>query len=129
MSKQQYTAQEMIDAIWAANGVVRQAAARLGCTAATVYNYAQRYVTVKDAMHEARRNTYAEAQDSLVNMMRDPSHKDHKWAVDRLLKTYGESVPDGLDWAERERKEHSGPNGGPVQHDWGPPRDKDEDSE
>jgi len=119
----------MCDALRAADGVVLQAARKLDCSAMTIYRYAKRYVTVKQAMQEARRNTYAEAQGYLVAMMRDRDHKDHKWAVDRLLKTYGESVPDGLDWAERERKEHSGPNGGPVQHDWGPPRDKDEDSE
>ena len=66
MAKQRYTAQEVIDALWAANGVVIRAANRLGCNPSTVYDYANRYVTVKDAMQEARRNTYAEAQGYLV---------------------------------------------------------------
>ena len=105
---QEYTAQEMCDALRAADGVVLQAARKLGCSAMTIYRYAKRYVTVKQAMQEARRNTYAEAQGYLVAMMRDRDHKDHKWAVDRILQTYGPSVPDGLDWAERERTEHSG---------------------
>jgi len=108
MGKQEYTAEEMCDALRAADGVVRVAARDLGCSAMTIYRYAKRYVTVQQAMKEARQNTYAEAQGYLVAMMRDRDHKNHKWAVDRILQTYGESVPDGLDWAERERKEHSG---------------------
>lgn len=113
--KQEHTAKEVADALRAAEGVVRVAARRLGCSAATVYNYANRYVTVEEAMHEARKDTYAEAQGFLVAMMRDREHKDHKWAVEQVLKHYGESVGDGLDFADRQRLEHSGKGGGPVQ--------------
>jgi hypothetical protein len=102
-----YTAKEVSEALRDADGVVRVAANRLGCTAATVYNYANRYVTVERAMHEARKDTYAEAQGYLLAMMRDRDHKDHRWAVEQVLKHYGEVIEDGLDWSEKERKEHS----------------------
>ena len=106
--KQQYTAAEMVAALEKAGGTVFQAAKIIGCDPSTIYRYANRYVTVKQAMRKARSDTYAEAQGYLVAMMRDRDHKDHKWALDRILTTYGEDVPDGLDWAERERTEHSG---------------------
>ena len=111
MSKQQYTAAEMIEALESAGGVVRGAARQLGCSAQTVYNYADRYVTVREALKDARSDTYAEAQAYLLAMMRDREHKDHKWAVERILKTYGDGVADGLEWSDKERIEHSGPGG------------------
>lgn len=111
MGTQRYTAGEVIDALEAAGGVVRGAARRLGCTAKTIYNYADRYVTVREAMEAARSDTYAEAQAYLLAMMRDREHKDHKWAVERVLKTYGDKISDGLEWSDKKRLEHSGPGG------------------
>ena len=111
MSKQQYTAAEMIEALESAGGVVRGAARELGCSAQTIYNYADRYVTVREALKDARSDTYAEAQAYLLAMMRDREHKDHKWAVERILKTYGDGIADGLEWSDKERIEHSGPGG------------------
>ena len=111
MSKQQYTAAEMIEALKSAGGVVRGAARQLGCSAQTIYNYADRYVTVREALKDARSDTYAEAQAYLLAMMRDREHKDHKWAVERILKTYGDGIADGLEWSDKERIEHSGPGG------------------
>ena len=105
MANERYSAEEVVNAVEAAGGVVQDAAARLGCSASTVYNYANRYVTVKRSIREARREVYAEAQEYLLRMMRDPSHKNHKWAVERVLRTYGEHVSDGLDWSDRERVE------------------------
>jgi len=111
MSKQHYTAGEVIDALEAAGGVVRGAARRLGCSAKTIYRYADRYVTVKEAIQAARANTYAEAQAYLLKMMRDPGNKDHKWGLEQVLKTYGDKISDGLEWSDKKRLEHSGPGG------------------
>ena len=107
--KQKYTAKEVADALRESGGVVEHAATALGCSAMTVYRYADRYVTVKEAMQDARRETYAEAQRRLIDLMHDPTHKHHKWAVAKVLETYGEQVRDGLDWSDRERKEVSTP--------------------
>ena len=103
-----YTAKEVADAIRQKDGVVRQAANTLGCHASTIYRYADEYVTVREAMEESRQDTYAEAQAYLVAMMRDRSHKDHKWAVEQVLKTFGDKIGDGLDWSDKQRLEHSG---------------------
>jgi len=111
MSKREYTAAQMIEALEAAGGVVRGAARRLGCSAMTIYRYADRYVTVREALEAARSDTYAEAQAYLLAMMRDREHKDHKWAVEQVLKTYGDKISDGLEWSDKKRLEHSGPGG------------------
>jgi len=109
--KQEYTAKEMVNALEQAGGVVVRAAKIVGCAPKTVYAYAKRYVTVKEAMKEARKDTYAEAQGYLLAMMRDREHKDHKWAVEQVLKTYGDKISDGLEWSDKKRLEHSGPGG------------------
>ena len=103
--KQKYSAQEVADALRESGGVVEHAANTLGCSAMTVYRYADRYVTVEEAMQDARQNTYAEAQKRLIDLLHDPTHKNHKWAVSKVLETYGEAVPDGLDWSEKQRQE------------------------
>ena len=105
--KQKYTAKEVADALRESGGVVEHAATALDCSAMTVYRYADRYVTVQEAMQDARQETYAEAQRRLIDLLHDPTHKHHKWAVSKVLETYGEAVPDGLDWSDRERKEVS----------------------
>ena len=125
-SEKKFKAKEIIDALYEMDGVVVQAARMLGCSARTIYNYANEYTTVREAMQDARQDTYAEAQGYLVEMMRDRDHKDHKWAVDRILKTYGEQVDDGVEWIEKIREEHTGTGGGPVRVFYDKPQDADE---
>lgn len=102
-----YTAAEVAEAVRQTNGVVTRAAEELGCDRSTVYNYADRYVTVREALQTARSGIYAEAQHYLVAMMRDREHKDHRWAVEQVLKHYGDTVSDGLDFSDRKRLEHT----------------------
>jgi hypothetical protein len=52
MSK--YTAEEVANAILAAQGMITHAARKLGCTRKTVYNYIDRYVTVAEAVEDSR---------------------------------------------------------------------------
>ena len=115
----------MADAIRQKDGVVRQAANALGCHASTIYRYADEYVTVREAMEESRQDTYAEAQAYLVAMMRDREHKDHKWAVEQVLKTFGDKISDGLDWSDKQRLEHSGDANITVQFGGDPPEPDD----
>lgn len=114
--KKQYSAKEMRQAIRDADGVIRVAASRLGCAPSTIYRYADDLSTVQDTIEETRKDTYAEAQGYLVAMMRDREHKDHKWAIERVLKTYGEQIPDGLEWSDKERREITGRDGDAVKH-------------
>ena len=98
MATQKYSAKDVIYAIEESGGVVVDAAKMLGCSPSTVYNYAQRYVTVQEAIEETRTALYEEAHQRMIDMMRDPTSKDHRWAVERILRTYGEHVEDGLEW-------------------------------
>lgn len=111
MSRQRYTAKEVRDAIREANGVVAQAARMLGCAPKTVYNYADRYSTVEEAMRDARVNLAAEAETHLVQMMRDKDNPSQRYkAIKDVLRNYH---PD--DWTDsKEAREVSGANGEAV---------------
>jgi len=101
---QEYTAKEVADAIREANGVVQTAANKLGCSAKTVYRYADRYVTVQKAMDESRKDLAGEAEGYLVAMMRDREHPRHYDSVKDVLRNYH---PD--DWSDKKtEQEHSG---------------------
>lgn len=52
--KDAYTAAEVITAIEEGKGYVSKAASILGCSVGTVYNYANRYATVKAAWDDVR---------------------------------------------------------------------------
>ena len=106
----EYSAKEVADALREANGVVRQAATKLGCTPKTVYRYADEYVTVEQAMQEARQDLAGEAEGYLVAMMRDREHPKHYKAVKDVLRNYH---PD--DWSDKKKElEHGGPDGEPI---------------
>lgn len=117
MSRQrEYTAREMVDAIEAEDGVVRDVADRLGCSRMTVYRYRDRYKTVAEALDKQRTDLVFEMRDRLKDLARDPDVSDgvRRDAIQKLLEVFD----DEIDWADRERKEHSGPNGDPMQMQW-----------
>jgi len=98
-----YSAKEVRLALKAARGVVSQAAEALDCTPRTVYRYADRYVTVQEAMDESRKDLAGEAEGYLVAMMRDREHPKHYKAVKDVLRNYH---PD--DWSDKKlEQEHS----------------------
>lgn len=100
----EYSAKEVRLALKAAKGVVQQAAKALGCTPRTIYNYADRYVTVQEAMDESRKDLAGEAEGYLVAMMRDREHPRHYDSVKDVLRNYH---PD--DWSDKKtEQEHSG---------------------
>jgi hypothetical protein len=92
-----YSAKEVRLALKAAKGVVSQAAEALGCTPRTVYRYADRYVTVQEALNESRKDIAGEAEGYLVAMMRDREHPKHYKAVKDVLRNYH---PD--DWTDKQ---------------------------
>jgi hypothetical protein len=83
-----YSAKEVRLALKAARGVVSQAAEALDCTPRTVYRYADRYVTVQEAMDESRKDLAGEAEGYLVAMMRDREHPKHYKAVKDIARMY-----------------------------------------
>jgi len=107
---QEYTAREVADAIRESNGVVRTAANKLGCAAKTVYRYADRYVTVQEALDESRKDIAGEAEGYLIAMMRDREHPKHYKAVKDVLRNYH---PD--DWSDEKKDLDHGSDGFTVE--------------
>lgn len=99
MGKRQYTAKEMVEAIEAEDGVVRDVADYLGCSRMTVYRYADRYKTVQEAIEKTRTDTVAEMRDRLKDIARTPGHKDEYKAIVKMLEVFD----DEYDWADRKK--------------------------
>ena len=64
---------------------ISAAAESLGCSATTVYNYAEKYPTIKDAIKQQRARTIDLAELQLVNAVQ----KGEMWAVRFALETIG----------------------------------------
>ena len=104
MAKERYTAQQVIDALRKARGIMAVAAKLLGCTRYTVYNYIARYPTVAKAYQEQRDTIVDIAEGKLVAML-----DAGEWpAVKYTLSTLGRNR------GYVERQELSGPEGGPI---------------
>lgn len=63
--KQKYTAQQMIDALTEAHGLLSLAARIIGCDRGTVRNYINRYPTVKRARDDAKDRVLDMAENNL----------------------------------------------------------------
>lgn len=94
----------MIAALKATKGSVYLAAERLGCSHQTVYNYIDRYATVKDAYEFESGRTLDVAELALYKAIQD----GESWAVKFILSTKGKNR------GYTERTELTGAEGGPV---------------
>lgn len=104
-SKQRYTVDEVIAAINDTKGMVYLAAQKLGCDAKTIYNYRDRYASVRAAM---------EQQDGMVNDIAEMKlyqaiMAGEMRAVEFRLRTKAK------DRGYTERQELSGVNGKPIE--------------
>lgn len=111
---QEYDYQEIADALREEGGVVRRAADRVGCHPDTVYRYAREYKTVKNALESGRQKTYAKGEEKLIEAVEN----GEQWAIERLMRVFGDKVEDGLNWTKTERREVAGEDGGPVPFEW-----------
>lgn len=103
--KGKYSAKKVAEAIVASHGILAQAATMLGCTRQTVYSYIKKYPTVKAAHEEAREVMLDTTEGKLYEAVTG----GNLGAIIFTLKTIG---------AHRgfvERREYSGPGGGPIQ--------------
>ena len=103
-SKQRYTVDEVIAAINDTKGMVYLAAQKLGCDAKTIYNYRDRYASVRAAM---------EQQDGMVNDIAEMKlyqaiMAGEMRAVEFRLRTKAK------DRGYTERQEVTGANGDPL---------------
>ena len=105
---------EIINAIWAAQGKVSVAAQRLNCDPSTIFGYANRYVTVKDAIDAARKSWDEKLLDAAEIKLYDEVLQGRAWAVKYALGTKGK------DRGYVERQEWTGKDGGaiPIEHSW-----------
>lgn len=99
---QRYTPQQVAEALLDNAAVVADAAAELGCTPRTVYNYCKRYPAVYDALEEARKDKYARVERSLLSIAEDHGHKDQLRAIERVIRLYSKKVNDGNDWHDED---------------------------
>lgn len=102
--KQQYTVDEVIEAIQGSGGVKVIVAQRLKCTRQTVSRYAERYVTVQRALEDAD-DAITDAAELKAIALIDAGY----WpAIKYRLETKGKER------GYTTRQEHSGPGGGPM---------------
>ena len=80
-----FTADEVIQAIEKSQGIISYVAKRLGCSRKTVYNYIDRYITVKEALAEARDNQVDYVEGKLLEQI----NSGNITAIIFYLKTQG----------------------------------------
>jgi hypothetical protein len=83
--KEQLTPEQVIEALTATGGLAYVAAERLGVSARTVYNYANRYATVREAIQHQKGKRLDAAEASLWKAVL----AGEAWAVCFYLKTQG----------------------------------------
>lgn len=107
---QQYTSEQIIEALNQTNGLVSLAAKRLQCSPQTIYSRAKKVQAVQLAIDEARDELvdYAELALRSAVIAKEP------WAVQFTLKTLGKH----RGYVETQRQEISGPDGGAVEVTW-----------
>ena len=86
-SRRQYSAEQMIQAIYESKGILASAARRLGCTRQTVHNYVNKFQTVKAAYEDARESNIDYVEGKLMYAI----EKGHVPAIIFFLKTIGKN--------------------------------------
>lgn len=100
----QIKAEEYVEAIKQARGLVSVAAARLGCSTQAVYNARDRYATVRQALKEAREAMGDHAEARLFQQIDEGNTTALIFYLKCLHKARGYV----------ERQEITGPDGGPI---------------
>lgn len=101
-----FTAQQMIDALTEARGLISFAARKLGCHSNTVRNYIARHPTVAAAVYEAREAMKDVAEAKLVQSI----HEGEAWAVKYYLSTQAKD----RGYVERVEQRHGGDPDNPT---------------
>lgn len=94
-----HTAEEVSQTIRDANGMVSSAARKLGVSRKTIYNYINRYVTVKEALDEAREELLDMTEAQLFKAIKG----GNVTAIMFTLKTIGKD----RGYVERVQQEHT----------------------
>lgn len=103
--------EELINTIWLAKGNVTEAARMLHVTSRTIHNYAERYVTVKQAIDDARVIWDNELLDEAEAQLLSQVKQRRAWAIKYALSTKGKQ----RGYIERQELSHMGEDGGPIE--------------
>ncbi len=101
MGKQQYTSEQIIEALREKKGLVYLAADKLGCDPTTIYRRAGHVASVAQAIKDARGKLVDVAEERLWSAVEDRE----PWAISMVLKTLGK------DRGYVERQEITGKDG------------------
>ena len=83
--------EQLINEIWRNKGKVALVAERLGVTTKTVYNYADKYATVKNALDDSRLHFDELLVDTAEMKVQKAVMNDEAWAIRYVLGTKGKS--------------------------------------
>jgi hypothetical protein len=83
--------EELINAIWLAKGKVSLVAEKMGVSARTIFNYAEKYKSVQDAIDDAREAWDGSLIDLAEVKLLDNVRQNRPWAVKFALITKGKS--------------------------------------
>lgn len=106
MATERYTAAQMIEALRLTKGMVYIAAERLGCSYQTVYNYCERYPSVKAELSNQDGIIDDTAELKLIQAI----YSGEAWAVKYRLSTKGRNR------GYVERQEITGKDGEPMKY-------------
>jgi hypothetical protein len=101
---EEYSKEEIAEAITAANGLISVAAQSLGCSRTTIYSAIKRWKYVQEALEDSRERTLDFAEGKLFQQIK----KNNMTAIIFFLKTQGKSR------GYVERQEITGADGKPV---------------
>ncbi len=112
--RERFTAQQVVDALTQAKGMVTVAARLLGCKADTIHAYVLRYPQVAEAKHQQREAMLDVAELALLKAIQ----AGEGWAVCFTLKTIGKAR------GYVERQEITGADGGAIAVEAAPARER-----
>ena len=101
--KQSYKSEEVVAAIVQANGYISRISDILGCSHQTIYNYRDRYATVRQAMADTKTKRTDYVEDQLMKAIRE----GNVTAMIFYLKTQAKD----RGYIERTEFQHSGSDG------------------
>ena len=108
MATETLNREELINEIWNQKGKVSLVGRALGCSVRTVYNYAERYATVQNALDQARQSFDEFLVDTAEVGLQKSVIDQEAWAVKYVLSTKGKNR------GYVERQEVTGADGDPL---------------
>jgi hypothetical protein len=88
-NREQYTAEQMINALKATRGMITYTSDYLGCDYKTVRRYIDKYATVKEAYEDAKDRIADNVENTLYDVapmvMRAAECGPFDWSIDRVI--------------------------------------------